>query len=245
MLRASTVLACLAFLLPQAMASESFVHPGGLHTQADLDRMKANVAAGEHPWVDSWTPFCAHPKAHSDYVASPLPNMDAHRQRASADAVAAYMNAIRWYVSGDAQYAECAVRICNAWSARVNVVDHSFEGGLMGIPAYEFAVAAEVLRLYPGWAPDDFTRFKNMMQTYIYPSCHDFLVRHDGLPVTHYWANWDLCNMIAIEAIGVLCDDRAKFDEAVAYFKNGRGNGSILHAIPFVYDGGLAQWQES
>jgi hypothetical protein len=171
--------------------------------------------------------------------------MDRNRQRASADANAAYFNAIRWYVSGDTQYADAAVRICNDWSARVNTVDHSFEGGLMGIPAYQFAVVGELLRIYPGWAPADFARFKNMMETYIYPSCHDFLVRHDDCPITHYWANWDLCNMIAIEAIGVLCDDRAKYNEALDYFKHGAGNGSIEHAIPFVYKGGLAQWQES
>ncbi|MDR3706770.1 MAG: alginate lyase family protein [Capsulimonadaceae bacterium] len=228
-----------------ALAQSPFIHPAGVVTIADLDRAKAKVAAGEHPWIDSWNALCANPKAQSTYRAAPLTNMFANRQRASADAVAAYLNAIRWYISGDPQYAECAVRICNGWSAKVSVVDGSFEGGLMGIPAYEFAVAGEVLRAYPGWAPDDFARFKNMMENEIYPSCHDFLVRHDGTPITHYWANWDLCNMIAILGIGVLCDDRAKFDEAIEYFKHGKGNGSIEHAIPFVYNGGLAQWQES
>lgn len=43
-----------------------------------------------------------------------------------------------------------------------------------------------------------------------------------------------------------LCDDKAKYHQAVEYFKNGAGNGSIKKAVPFVYDGeGLAQWQES
>jgi len=244
-------LLCLALLVTvlsldrPAGAQSGFVHPGGLHTTADLDRMKAKVAAGEHPWIDSWNALIANSKAQSTYAAAPTDNMDKNRQRASADANAAYFNAIRWYISGDTRYADCAVQICNAWSSKVKVVDHSFEGGLMGIPVYEFAVAAEVLRLYPGWAPDDFSRFKNMMETYLYPSCHEFLVRHDDCPITHYWANWDLCNMIAIEAIGVLCDDRAKYDEAIEYFKHGAGNGSIEHAIPFVYPGGIAQWQES
>ncbi|HEY3331777.1 MAG TPA: alginate lyase family protein [Capsulimonadaceae bacterium] len=235
----------LTFAAGPAPADKPFVHPGGLQTMADLNRMKAKVAAGEHPWIDSWNELCKNGKAQSTYVARPRTNMDASRQGASADANAAYFNTIRWYVSGDKQYADCAVRICNAWASTINTVDHSWEGGLMGIPAYEFAVVGELLRVYPAWAPEDFAKFKTMMSTYIYPSCHEFLVRHDDEPITHYWANWDLCNMIAIEAIGVLCDDRAKYDEAIEYFKNGAGNGSIKHAIPFVYPGGLAQWQES
>jgi len=241
-----SVLLALAFCCGRPLYAQSnFVHPGGLHTTADLDRMKTKVAAGEHPWVDSWNALIADPKAQFTYVARPTADMDTNRQQASADAVAAYLNALRWYISGDTRYADCAVRIMNAWSSKVNVVHIGFEGGLMGIPSYEFAVAGEVLRTYPGWTPDDFTRFKTMMTTYIYPSCHDFLVRHDDLPITHYWANWDICNMTAILAIGVLCDDHAKFDEAIDYFKHGKGNGSIEHAVPFLYPGGLGQWQES
>ncbi|MDX6329358.1 MAG: hypothetical protein QOI83_1741 [Streptomycetaceae bacterium] len=45
-------------------------------------------------------------------------------------------------------------------------------------------------------------------------------------------------------AIGVLCDDRAK-DQAVTYFKSGKGNGSIKNAITHVYAGGIAQWDEA
>jgi hypothetical protein len=51
--------------------------------------------------------------------------------------------------------------------------------------------------------------------------------------------------MLAILAIGVYCDDRAKYDEAVEYFKNGRGTGAIRNAVPFIHPGGLGQWQES
>jgi len=242
---ASLGIAAISLLAVPANADKPFIHPGGLQTMVDLNRIKTKVAAGEHPWIDSWNEFVKHSKAQTTYTAQPYENMDTNRQQASADANAAYMLTIRWYVTGDNQYADAAVRICNSWSAKVNQVDHSFEGGLRGIPAYEFAVTGETLRIYPGWSPEDFARFKTMMSQYIYPSCHEFLTRHDDTPITHYWANWDLCNMIAIEAIGVLCDDRAKYNEAVEYFKHGAGNGSIEHAIPFVYPGGLAQWQES
>lgn len=222
------------------------MHPGGLHTQSDLDRMKTQVAAGAHPWIDSWNALIAHPKAQNTYTAAAQGNMGVSRQRASADAVAAYLNALRWYISGDTSYAACSRRILNAWAYSVNQVPSGQDiPGLMGIAIYEFAVAGEILRLYPNWSQTDFSRFKNMMTTYLYPNCHDFLTRHNNTCISHYWANWDICNITAILSIGVLCDDTTRFNEAVTYFKSGAGNGNITKAIPFLHPGGLAQWQET
>ncbi len=234
------------FFFSITAAAQTFVHPGGLHTQTDLDRMKTKVAAGAHPWVDSWNALIVHPKAQNTYIAAAKANMGVSRQRASADAVAAYLNALRWYISGDSSYAVCSRRILNEWSAAVNQVPSGTDiPGLMGIAVYEFAVAAEILRLYPNWSPEDVNRFKHMMSTYLYPNCHDFLTRHNNTCISHYWANWDICNITAILSIGVLCDDTAKFNEAIAYFKSGAGNGNITKAIPFLYPGGLGQWQET
>jgi len=226
--------------------AQSFVHPGGLHTRTDLDRMKTQVAAGAHPWIDSWNALVVHPKAQNTYTAAAQANMGVSRQRASADAVAAYLNALRWYISGDTSYAGCSRRILNAWAYAVNQVPRGTDiPGLMGIAIYEFAVAAEILRLYPNWSTADFNQFKSMMTTYLYPNCHDFLTRHNNTCISHYWANWDICNITAILGIGVLCDDTTKFNEAITYFKSGAGNGNITKAVPFLYPGGLGQWQET
>jgi hypothetical protein len=231
--------------LAASASAQSFIHPGGLHTQADLDRMKARVAAGESPWIDGWKALVQDRKAQSNYKASPNSHM-ASRQRAQDDASAAYLNALRWIISGDTAHADCAVRILNAWSETVNEIPQGTDQpGLSGIPIGTFAIAAELLRSYPGWSGADQSRFKRMLLDYMYPVCHDFLVRHNGAREDHHWANWDTCNMRAIMAIGVFCDDRSKFDEAVEYFKNGRGNGSLRNAAPFRFEGGLVQWQES
>ena len=49
------VLAVVGGLGLSAPASaQSFVHPGILHTTADLDRMRDKVAAGEEPYVTGW-----------------------------------------------------------------------------------------------------------------------------------------------------------------------------------------------
>ncbi|TDX02098.1 cellulose binding domain-containing protein [Dinghuibacter silviterrae] len=242
-----TLTICLLLLVmaPRGRA-QTFVHPGGLHTQADLDRMKTEVAAGAHPWIDDWNVLITDPQAQNTYTAKPLANLGTSRQQTDLDAHAAYLNAIRWYISGDTSFAACAVRICNAWAATTNQVPTGDNiPGLSGIPIMDFALAAEVLRIYPGWDAAHFTAFKTMMTTYWYPVCHNFLVNHNGACIGNYWANWDICNLGAMIAMGVLCDDTAIYNEGVNYFYNGAGNGSIMNAVYTLYPGPLGQWQES
>jgi hypothetical protein len=227
--------------------SRDFVHPGGLHTLADLERMKEKVAAAEQPYIDAWNVLIQDALAQSSYTATPRANIGDSRQGASKDAHAAYLNAIRWYVSGDEAYAECAIRILNAWSSTVNQVPSGNEVvGLGGISFAEFAMAAEIMRLSDKWQATDFNRFKDMAVNYLYPNCHDFLTNHNGRCIQYYWANWDACNIMALIAIGVLCDNEDIYNEGVEYFKNGGGSGSIINAVPFVHENGtLGQWQEA
>ncbi|MGC4030150.1 MAG: alginate lyase family protein [Tepidisphaeraceae bacterium] len=245
----SAVLSALGMLClaGSARAADApFVHPGGLHTQADFDRMKAKVAAGEHPWIDGWKLLIQDPEAQNTYKPRPRPNMGNTRQISQDDARAAYLNALRWRVSGDTSFADCAVRNLNAWSAVVNQVPTGNDvPGLSGLPIGTFAIAAEVLRDYPGWRADDQQRFKSMLLTYCYPVVNDFLNRHNGAHPTNYWANWDTCNIRALLAMGVYCDDREKFEQGVTYYKSGVGMGNLNNAVPFLYPGGLGQWQES
>ena len=104
--------ALFAFTLVIALAASApaqpFVHPGGLHTSADLERMKTNVLAGNSPWIEGWNALVQDRKAQENYKASPHFQM-ASRQRAQDDANAAYLNALRWVISGDTVHADCAV----------------------------------------------------------------------------------------------------------------------------------------
>jgi hypothetical protein len=115
--------------------------------------------------------------------------------------------------------------------------------GLGGIRISELAMAAEIMRIDEGWKSSDFERFKNMMVDYFYPVSHDFLVNHNGVCIDYYWANWDANYITALIAIGVLCDNQAVYDEGVEYFLNGKGAGSIKHAVYHIHDGNLGQWQ--
>jgi len=225
----------------------SFTHPGGLLTLTDLNRMKTEVAANAHPWIDDWNVLIADPLASSTYTNHATANMGTSRQLADQDAHAAYLNAIRWYISGDTSYANRAVTILNAWSAAVNVVPTGTDTpGLIGIPIFDFALAGEVLRIYSGWDTTHFTQFTTMMTTYLYPVVNDFLTNHNGAAIDHYWSNWDACNIGAKVAMGVLCDNQTIYNEGITYYETGAGNGSIMHAVnPMYNSGALGQEQES
>jgi hypothetical protein len=234
---------------PATAAGTSFAHPGTLHTQADFDRMRAKVNAGKRPWKAGWDRLVANGHSAAGWVPNPQESVargGSYPQNYGIlynDIHAAYQNALRWKVTGDTAHGDTARDICNAWSGTLQgIAGDSNVVLLAGIYGYEFAIVGEIMRDYPGF---DLARFQGMLLNHFYPMNRHFMYRETNC-WGHYWANWDLCTMASIMAIGILCDDQAKFDETVDYFHNGEGNGSLANAIPFVYDDvGLAQWQES
>jgi Alginate lyase len=225
------------------------VHPGLLHTQADLDRMAAKVAAGAQPWTAGWNRLVASSISQSTWKPNPLPIV--YRGTTDQDNYgtlyndihAAYQNGLRYHVSGDAAHAEAAVGVLNAWSATLTEVTGDADRFIAaGIYGYQFANAAELVRDYPGF---ELERFQQMMLKVFYPMNNSFLTNHNGAYITNYWGSWDELSYAAVLAIGILCDDSAKVDQALTYFQSGAGNGSILHAVPHLYSGGLGQWVEA
>jgi len=193
--------------------------------------------------------------AHSQTSWTPRPVSDVDRGGSINnygvfynDVAAAYQSALQWKVTGKTAYADQSIRIMNAWSSTLTTITGDADRFLAaGIYGYEFANAGEIMRTYSGWAASDFARFQNMMMTIFYPMNNDFLVNHNGACITNYWANWDLCNIASMAAIGVLCDNRTVYNQALNYFQtSGGGNGQIDNSIPFIYSGTpvLGQGQE-
>jgi hypothetical protein len=240
-----------------AAGKTGFQHPGILHTQVEIDRMRAKVDAGVEPWKGGWDRLAASPFAQTSYQPDPqaevcagtggCPNGETFMPLAR-DCAAAYQNALRYRVSGDGVFADKAIAILNAWSSTlVRITGDSNAGLRAGLYGYQLAAAAELVREYSGWRAEDFSRSKDMLVTKFYPISSDFLRRHNGTCFDHYWANWDLANMTTVLAVGVLTDDGAKFDEAVDYFKNGIGTGQVDRIVNHLYPGDptLGQCQES
>ena len=238
-----------------AAAITTFNHPGLLHSSGDFARMVSKVSASAQPQLSGWNKLLANSHSSSTYVMQGPVSIvyrgtgtPENYSKLYNDIAAAYQNALRWKIAGTTANADLAVSIMNAWSSTLTSIQGTSDMYLAsGIYGYEFANAAEIMRSYSGWAAADFARFQGMMLNIFYPMNHNFLTNHNGACISHYWANWDASNMASMLAIGVLCDDTAKFNEAVYYFKSGAGNGAYGHAAPYAYSdsGGLAQCQES
>ncbi|TPQ24046.1 alginate lyase family protein [Streptomyces sporangiiformans] len=241
---------------PSVAAGGTFAHPGLLHTGADLARMAAKVKAGASPYTAGYAKLTANRHAQSDWTPNPQAIVYRGvelRPRSTwpqnygilyNDIHAAYQNALRYHVSGDSAHADTAVAILNAWSAKLTKVDGSADRFLAaGIYGYQVANAAELVRDHGDF---ELERFQKMLVDVFYSMSEDFLVNHNnGTAAPHYWPNWDLCNMACVLATGIFCDDQAKVERAVEYFKHGVGMGSIKHAIHVVHDDGLAEWMEA
>jgi hypothetical protein len=231
--------------------AQAFVHPGLLNTSTDFSRMAYEVSIGAHPWIDSYNILAAN--SHTSLTYTPRPASIIYRGTSPNnypqlynDIAAVYQDTLMWQITGNTAYADKAVQICNAWSSTLTEVTGDSDKYLAsGIYGYEFACAGENLRGYSGWNASDFAQFQNMMLTVFYPMNHDFLVNHNGTCIDHYYANWDLCNMASILAIGVLCDDRTKYNEALNYFYTGGGTGAIDHVVYQVFPDLTGQLQES
>ena len=233
-------------------APATFTHPGMLHNAGDINRAKVRVAAGTDPWLSGWNKLTANSHSQSTWTnratATIIRGGDGQNYSLLYnDIAAAYQNALRWKVGGTEANAVCAANILNAWSTTLTSVtgnaDRFLAAGLYG---WQFANACELMRDYSGF---NLAAAQQMLANVFYPLNNSFLTNHNDACITNYWANWDLCNMASILAIGILNEDSAKYDQAVTYFKSGAGNGSIAHAVPYLYtdsDGyALGQWQES
>lgn len=231
--------------------SAAFVHPGLLHLQSDFDRMSTKVGARAAPWYDGWQALTAngHSNADQTLLAQSVITRTAtggSYPHLMQNIAAAYANAVYWKVTGSATHADAAVKIMNGWSSTLQqVTGDSNQDLAAGIYGYEFAIVGEIMRTYPGLSAANLAAFQSMMKNVFYPINIAFLNGHNGTDITHYWANWDLCNIASIMAIGVLCDDHSLFDEAVNYFLFGTGNGAIRQAVYYLHPGYLGQWQET
>src|SRR5262245_57532910 len=94
----ATIAFALALFIVQS-ASAQFVHPGGLHTATDFQRMSNKVAQAAHPWVDSYSQLTTVWMANLNMPWHPVPQIirggtGNNYARSQDDALAIYYHAL-------------------------------------------------------------------------------------------------------------------------------------------------------
>jgi hypothetical protein len=224
-------------------AGAPFVHPGILVTRQQLDFVKANIARGTEPWASAFArarsdrhgspAYTPHPplaQAATDttpaaesgvVLCGSFSDPDVHCSDEKDDAVAAYTQALLWYLSDDEAYARNAMAILDAWAS---LEDHRlFNAALQaGWVGTMFARAAELLQLSPLWSHTDVARFKTMMRRAFLPP---LLAARPGTVAVGDASygqngNWVLSIADTLIQLGVLFDDRDVYDSGVALWRD-------------------------
>jgi hypothetical protein len=211
------VLATIGVRFVTASAATAFVHPGVLVSRAQLDFVKGKVAAGAQPWKAAYDQMIkssyasltrtAKPRATVECGSFSNPNLGCTDER--EDAIAAYTDALAWYLSGNAAYAKKSIALMDAWSATIKSHTNSNAPLQTAWAGTVWPRAAEIIRYtYSSW-PNE-ARFATMLKTVYLP---------EVINGSSSNGNWELSMMDAASGIAVFLDDRASYNKAIARFQ--------------------------
>lgn len=217
------------WVFPQAIKGQSFVHPGILHSRDDLARMKAAIQTGKEPVFSGYGIFAKDPYSQYSYkIKGPLDTVSRNPTVGQgfydSDANAAHQNAIMWTITGDNRYAQKTIEIINSWSATLKAIGGRDAVLMAGLGPFKMVNAAEIIRYTnAGWSNADIANAEKHFKEVVYPVIKDYAPFANG--------NWDAAALKTAMAIGVFCNDRAIFEDALRYYTKGGGNGSILNYV--------------
>jgi hypothetical protein len=199
-------------------APTTFVHPGVTVSQGQLDFARAKVNAGAQPWKGAYDAMAGSKYASLDRVPAPRatvecgsysnPNNGCTDER--EDAIAAYTDALAWYITRDARYAQKSIQLMDAWSAVLREHTNSNAPLQTGWAGSSWPKAAEIIKYtYTGtWTNS--ARFATMLRDVYLP---------EVINGSNSNGNWELSMTEAAVGISVFLEDRTSYDSAMARFR--------------------------
>ena len=212
-----------------------FVHPGLLHSEVDLERMKMAVRARRQPIAAGFEKLKRHPLSSLAYVPNrPFSqigrNPNVHTREFDSDADAAYQCALITAITGDSRYSTIARTIVDGWSASLQCVSGADAVLMAGLGPFKLITAAEILRHLGELDAQGVASCAAMLERAILPAIIDFAPFANG--------NWDTAAVKTMLAVAVFCDDQGLFERALRYYLHGDGDGRLTH---YIYENGQCQ----
>jgi hypothetical protein len=203
---------------PAASAAPAvFAHPGVLVSQAQLNFVRTQVNAGAQPWKAAFDAMTASSYASLTRTPTPFavvecgsmsnPNIGCTNER--EDAIAAYTDALAWFITRNTAYGTESIKLMDAWSATITSHTNSNAPLQSGWAGSVWARAAEIIRytFTPGWT--NMSRFATMLRNVYLPVV---------LKGSNNNGNWELVMTEAAVGISVFLDDKTDYDAAMAKF---------------------------
>ncbi|TCC11372.1 alginate lyase family protein [Kribbella soli] len=208
---------------PAAASSQSvdapatFIHPGVGSSQAQLDFVRAKVQAGAQPWTNAfnqaknsaYASLSRTPKPRAVVECGPYSNPNYGCTDEREDAIAAYTDALLWYLTRDDRYAQKSIQLMDAWSATIQ--DHTNSNAPLQTAwsASSWPKAAEIIKhVYGNWPNSG--RFATMLRNVYVPEI---------INGSNSNGNWELSMIEALQGIGVFLEDKAIYDKAIALYR--------------------------
>jgi hypothetical protein len=203
---------------PAPAAPATFTHPGVLVSRPQLDFVKAKVNAGAQPWKaaydqmigSSYASLSRTPKPRSVVECGSFSNPNFGCTDEREDAIAAYTDALAWYITGDARYAQKSIALMDAWSAVITNHTNSNAPLQTGWSGSSWPRAAEIIKYtYSSWPNSG--RFGTMLRN---------VYLNKIINGSNSNGNWELSMMEAAVGISVFLEDKTNFDKAVTRYRN-------------------------
>ncbi|MEU9286743.1 alginate lyase family protein [Streptomyces sp. NPDC048275] len=219
-------------------APAAFAHPGVTVSKSQLDFVRTKVNAGAQPWKGAYDQMMASkyasltrtpkPRATVECGSYSNPNYGCTDER--EDAIAAYTDALAWYITRDERYAKKSIELMDAWSAVIKEHTNSNAPLQTGWAGSSWPKAAEIIKAtYTGtWTNSG--RFATMLRDVYLPKV---------INGSNSNGNWELSMMEAAVGISVFLDDKTSYDKAMAKFRTRTAayvylssDGSVPKTVP-------------
>ncbi|WP_333739178.1 alginate lyase family protein [Streptomyces sp. IBSBF 2806] len=199
-------------------APTAFVHPGVAVSRAQLDFVRDKVNAAAQPWKGAFDQLLASKYADLNRAPAPRavvecgsysnPNHGCTDER--EDALAAYTDALAWYVTRDERYAKKAIALMDAWSGVIK--DHTDSNAPLqtGWAGSTWPRAAEIVKYTYSGSWTNSGRFAAMLHDVYLP---------EVINGSNSNGNWELSMTEAAIGISVFLEDRTSYDKAMAKFR--------------------------
>jgi len=217
-------------------SQRKFIHPGITYSQGDLDRMKAMVEARREPFYSTYLKLVSSSYSqigNGNYTPVTSIAEGQFNNTIGADGRRAHDLALLYRLTGNKAYANDAVARLNRYIPLVNASSRG-TAALDNGKLYLLLEAAELLRDYDGWKPEDQNAFKKML---VYPfystktSADSYKSNTDAdNKVSFYWniyqfdqsryGNQGLFAARSMMAMGVYLDNDTIYDRAYRYLQD-------------------------